>query len=291
MRRHGQVNELPGAAAHDHVCWSYRDDADLHATGMAFLAGGLARGERLLCVGDRVAEGLRGDPAALGGVAALVSAGTLRVMTLAEAYVAAGGFSVDGQRAFYDAATDQALADGYTGLRVLADVTDLAGDPVHHDELVRWEHAADHYMAGGAGASGMASMSAMCAYRSDLPEPVLADVAAVHPVVHAPADVVPYRLFSDGTRLVLAGEVDALAAQRLTRALGSTPAHVGVHALDLADLRFADVTASRVLAAWARAVTEDGGQVQLWNAPALLRRTWRLLGLDDWARVSFAATA
>ncbi|WP_104525866.1 MEDS domain-containing protein [Blastococcus atacamensis] len=271
--------------ARDHVCWIYRDDAELHEAGIAFLAGGLARGERLVVVGERAIEGLRGEVPALGDVDALVLAGTLRTLTLTEAYVAAGGFSAEGQREFYDAATRQALADGYTGLRVLADVSDLAGDPVHHDELVGWEHVADHFMANGPG------MSAMCTYRADLPVAALADVAAVHPQVHGPAGTAPFRLFFDGRRLVLAGEVDTVGAERLTRALSASPTHAGAHALDMAELQFADVAACRVIAAWARAVVEDGGQVQLWNAPALLRRTWRLLGLDEWAGVSFAAAA
>ncbi|MCA0145178.1 MEDS domain-containing protein [Blastococcus sp. LR1] len=284
MRRHGQVSEVPEPSAREHVCWVYRDDAELHSAGMAFLAGGLARGERLLCVGDRLAAGLRADPAALGGIAGLVAAGTLRVLTFAEAYEVAGEFSAENQWAFYDAATRRALADGYTGLRVLADVSPLAGDPVLHDELVRWEHVADQFMATGPG------MSAMCAYRSDLPESALADVTAVHPLVRSTA-ATAFRLFFDGKRLVLAGDVDTLGAERLTRALGCSPAHPGTHSLDLAELQFADVAAIRVLAAWARSVTDDGGEVQLWNAPALLRRTWRLLGLDEWARVSFAAAA
>jgi anti-anti-sigma factor len=284
VRGHGQVTAVPEPASCDHVCWIYRDDADLHGAGMAFLAGGLARGERLLCVGDRLAESVRADSAALGGIAGLIASGTLRVVTFAEAYEVAGEFSVQGQRAFYAAATRRALADGYTGLRVLADVSPLAGDPVLHDELVRWEHVADHFIATGPG------MSAMCAYRSDLPESALADVAAVHPLVRSTADPA-FRLFFDGKRLVLAGDVDTLGAERLTRALSSSPTRPGTHALDLAGLQFADVAAVRVLAAWARSVTDDGGEVQLWNAPALLRRTWRLMGLDQWATVSFAAAA
>ncbi|RBY90407.1 hypothetical protein DQ244_13275 [Blastococcus sp. TBT05-19] len=280
------VSEVPTSTAHDHVCWIYRDDAELHAVGMEFLAGGLAQGERLLCVGDRMAEGLRRDPGALGGAAALIAAGTLEVLTLTEAYEAAGGFSTERQRAFYDAATRRALTDGYTGLRVLADVTALAGDPVHHDELVRWEHVADEFIANGPG------MSALCGYRADLPEAALADVTSVHPLVHTTADdAVPFRLFFDGRRLVLAGDVDTLGAERLVRALRSSPVESGAPALDLTDLRFADVAAYRAIAAWARALADDGEPVELWNAPALLRRTWQLLGLDEWASVSFPSTA
>src|SRR3712207_6437577 len=130
---------VPAAEAHDHLCWVYADDAELTATALAFLAGGLARGERLLCVGDRMAEALREHPEALGGIDALVAAGTLRILTLADVYAASGGFTAESQHAFYDEATRGALADGYTGLRVFADVTALAGAPETQAELLRWE--------------------------------------------------------------------------------------------------------------------------------------------------------
>ena len=38
----------------DHLCWVYDDDAAFDAAVRAFLAGGVSRGERLLCVGERV---------------------------------------------------------------------------------------------------------------------------------------------------------------------------------------------------------------------------------------------
>ena len=77
--------------------------------------------------------------------------------------------------AFYDAATRRALATGYTGLRVVAEVSALAADPRPRLELVRWEHLADGYVVQGSG------FTAMCVYRSDLPAEALADVAVVAP--------------------------------------------------------------------------------------------------------------
>ena len=285
VRVHGAVLELPPPSSHDHVCWVYRDDAELTAAAVGFLDGGRARGERLLCIGDRVAELLRRSPGALGGVAALTDDGTLRILTLAEAYAAAGGFTAERQHAFYDEATRRALTDGYTGLRVFADVTALADAPGTRPELMRWEHLADDLIAHGPG------MSAMCAYRDDVPAATLGDLGGVHPVVHAPVGAVPFQVFFDDDGLALAGDVDTLSAERLGRILATSPTSGSTVALDLSDLRFADVAACRVLAGWARTLAARGVALELVDAPPLLERMWHLLALDERASVTFRPVA
>ena len=283
MRVHGVITEVPDAGAHDHVCWIYHDDAELAAAAVEFLAGGLARGERLLCVGDRIAEALRRTPGALGGIDELIGSGTLRILTVAEVYEATGAFSAERQHAFYDAATRAAVADGHRGLRVFAEVTALAADDEVRPELVRWEHLADEFVLRGPG------MSTMCAYRADLPAAAICDVAGVHPVVHAPDGTVPFQVFFDDRGPSIAGDVDALGADRLSRILATTPVTGGTCAVDLSELRFADVAACRVLARWARELDGRGVRLELWNAPPLLERMWHVLALDDWASVAFAA--
>ena len=90
VRAHGSVDAVPGAGPADHVCWVYEDDAAFDAAAREFLAGGLARGERLLCVGERVIEGLRAPGAR--DLSDLIAEGTVETLTLAEAYEAAGPF-------------------------------------------------------------------------------------------------------------------------------------------------------------------------------------------------------
>jgi hypothetical protein len=80
VRTQGRVDELPGAAAADHVCWIYGDDADFDAAVREFLAGGMARGERVLGVGERVLEGLR----TARGVDELIERGDVETLTLAQ---------------------------------------------------------------------------------------------------------------------------------------------------------------------------------------------------------------
>ena len=284
VRVHGEIADVPTAGAHDHVCWIYRDDSELTVAAVEFLAGGLARNEQLLCVGDRIADALRRSPCALGGVDELVRSGGLRILTVADVYEAAGAFSAESQHAFYDAATRSAVADGYAGLRVFAEVTALAADADVRPELLRWEHLADEFILRGPG------MSAMCAYRADLPATAIGDLAGVHPLVHAPEGAVPFQVFFDDHGPSLAGDVDTHGAERLARILAATPVSGGTCAVDLSGLRFADVAACRVLARWARELGDREVRLELWNAPRLLERMWHVLALDEWASVAFGTT-
>ena len=279
MRTHGSIDVVPGAGPADHLCWVYEDDAAFDAAAREFLAGGLARGERLLCVGERVIEGLRAPGAR--DLSDLIAEGTVETLTLAEAYEAAGPFLPEQQLAFYDAATKRALSAGYRGLRVIAEVSDLAADPAQRPDLVRWEHVADGYAAHGSG------FSAMCAYRADLGPEALADVASVHPMVRAPEAVSSFRLFVDGHGLVLAGSVDRSSSERLARVLAATAVTDGVVVLDLAGLEFLDVAGCRVLARWAAGLADRSVTVQVTGSSALLRRMWRVLDLDQLAPVTF----
>ena len=162
MRAHGRVVEVPEPGPADHVCWVYDDPRDLDTAAARFLAGGLARGERLLVIGDGMIETLHRDTLPFGGTDALLATGALQILDLPRPTTAPRRFSPEQQLAFYDAATRKALDDGFTGLRVAAEASALAADPASRPALVRWEHLADDFMARGSG------FTAMCAYRADL---------------------------------------------------------------------------------------------------------------------------
>ena len=178
-------------------------------------------------------------------MASLIASGALETLTLAEAYEAAGPFLPENQLAYYDAATRRAMDDGFRGLRVIAEVSELAADPDRRADLVRWEHLADEYAVHGSG------FSAMCAYRADLAPDALADVASVHPQVRGIEESSSFRLFVDGDRIALAGSVDTFSADRLARVLPSARVNTDGVVLDVAALDFLDVAGCRVLARWA----------------------------------------
>jgi hypothetical protein len=276
------VSAVPAPEPADHICWVYDDDADFDAAVGQFLAGGLARGERLLCVGERVIDSVRAGGSPVDGVESLLADGRLQMLTVAEAYAATGRFAPERQLAFYDETTRRAVDDGYSGLRVVADVTPLAEDATSRSDLAAWEHVADEFMAHGPG------MSAMCAYRGNLPADALTDAASAHPLVHA-AQVVPsFRLFFDQGRLALAGSVDTFDADRLQRLLSTSPVEGPVATLDLTFLEFIDGAGCRALARWARDLRVRSISLELRDAPRLVPRMWSVLGFDTHAPVTFS---
>jgi anti-anti-sigma regulatory factor len=275
------VSQVPAASTSDHICWVYdEDDASFDRAVRRFLAGGLERDERLLVVGERVIASLGAAGDGIGDAAALIATGALRTLTTAEAYEAAGDLVAGTQRTFYDAATRAALADGYSGLRVVAEVSPLAEDAGTRATLVEWEHLADEYAAEGSG------FTAMCAYSSRLSAQALADVATVHPLVHADA-VPPFQVFFDDDRLALTGSVDTFSADRLARVLASSPVGDDGAVLDLGQVEFVDIAASRVIARWAQDLEARSLPLEVRGASPLLQRMWEVLGLTQVAPVAF----
>jgi anti-anti-sigma factor len=265
------------------VCWVYDvdDDAFDRAVGR-FLTGGLDRGERLLCVGDRVIESLHRESTGLADVDALIADGTLETLRFTDAYDASAEFVPEEQLAYYDAATRRALDDGYQGLRVVAEVSALAADPARRLALIRWEHLADDYIASGSG------FTAMCAYSSELARVARDDVASVHPLVHAPGGAPAFQVFfDDDGSMALTGSVDTFSADRLARVLASSTAGSRGVSLDLGRIEFMDVAACRVLARWARDLAARSVSVELVGCSGLVRRMWQILCLDAVAPVTF----
>jgi anti-anti-sigma regulatory factor len=281
VRAHGVIDELPGAGPGDHVCWIYGDDADFDAAVQDFFAGGMARGERVLCVGERVLEGLRTAASEVPDLDELMAQGAVETLSLAQVYEATGPFRPEQQLAYYGDATRRAVDAGFRGLRVIAEISGLATDPARRSELVRWEQIADDYAASGSG------FSAMCAYRADLATEALADVASVHPLVHARHEPTTFALFAESDRLVLAGSVDAFCCDRLARLLAGAATAGDVVLLDLAALEFLDVASCRVLARWVADLAARSVAVHVTGASPLLRRVWQVLGLDRVAPLTF----
>ena len=256
----------------------YDDPRDLDAGAAQFLEGGLARGERLLVIGDGMLETLNRDRLPFGGTDALLATGALQILDVGTAYDGATRFVPQQQLAFYDAAARKAFDDGFTGLRVAAEVSALAADPESRAALVRWEHLADHLVARGSG------FTAMCAYRCELSRDSLAEVTSVHPLVRGPEGIPAFQVFHEADRVILTGSVDTFTAPLLDRVLADSPTARPSTVLDLARLDFVDVAGCRVLARWAAGL---GAPMHVAGASRLVRRMWPLLGLDAVSPVVF----
>jgi ABC-type transporter Mla MlaB component len=283
VRASGVLDRPAGVERGDHVCWAYDDDRAFEDAAVRFLADGLARGDRLLWVGDGAEDRLRRSSGPLADVDGLAARGALSVLSVAEGYAAAGPLTPDRQLAFYDAATRRAIGDGYRGLRVVAEITPLAADEAQRAQLLSWEHLADDFVAQGPG------FSALCAYRRDLlPDDAVADVVALHPLAHADGASTAFRVWFDEGALRLAGDVDASGAGRLSRLLSTTHLDVRVVTLDLAGIAFIDLAGVRAISSWAGELTGDGRRLVLRGASRLFGRMWDLLSPGAGAAVSFS---
>jgi anti-anti-sigma factor len=280
MRAQGVLTGAAEVRTADHACWVYVDDAAFTEAARQYLAEGLDRGDRLLCVGDaRALEQVR----RAAGTDRRMSRDALQFVPITGAYTAGGRLEPDAQLAFYEQATRRALAEGYRGLRVVAELTPLATEPGGSGDLLRWEHLADGFMAAGSG------MSALCAYRRDrLPDDVLADITCAHPLVHAGPDETPFRVFFDGGGIAVAGTVDAFGAERLSRVLATSPAPGPAARIDLGRVDFMDAAGCRAVAAWAHGVEQRAVPVTVTGASRMVRRMWQLLGFAEVTAVSFA---
>ena len=134
-------------------------------------------------------------------------------VAIASAYPASSTIDPAGQVAGYSAATDEALAAGYTGLRVVADATPLVRTAEQVTAFTRYEHLIDRYMCDHP-------FAAMCAFnRAELTDDVIAALACLHPQSNADP---PFSLRAcppDQGSAVLSGELDLRTYDLLNEAL------------------------------------------------------------------------
>jgi anti-anti-sigma regulatory factor len=155
----------------------------------------------------------------------------------------------------YAAATEQALAAGFAGLRVAVEATPLVRTPHQLDAAARCEHLVDRYMIGQP-------LSALCAYnRVELGEETVAQLACLHPRVNQGAPL--FRLYaSTYAAASLSGELDATSDRLFPTALrwADLRPTAGELVIDASELTFIDHRSLLSLADHARA----------WDATAVL---------------------
>src|SRR5215469_18566856 len=175
MRMIGPVGAYRDFGPQDHWCGVHGDPRDYRPRLAGFFRGGLERGLRVAYLGSGNAGELREHLDGLVDVGPLLTREAIRVISFGEIYGA--GAPVDPTKVIerYAAATQEALADGYHGLRISADVTDLVRAPEQHDAFARCEFLLERY-------SSRHPLSAMCEYRRDLGDAVT-QFACMHAAV------------------------------------------------------------------------------------------------------------
>lgn len=214
------------------MAWVFAGTREFAALAAPFLSEGAALGERVMYVAENP------DPADMAGLAATAGQGALQVASIADVYGTARIVDPQAQRATFAAALADALAAGYTGIRVAADNTTLVTDEERLKAWLRWEIVADRFIAENP-------MTGLCAFDQDVVDiDRLRHLATVHPLSSASSPVPPFRLFSDAGALCVEGRLDSFAVTQLWPALDSLPPETGV----LVDLASATLMGRDVLA-------------------------------------------
>ncbi|GAB2986652.1 hypothetical protein GCM10017788_08800 [Amycolatopsis acidiphila] len=248
-----------GLAAQDHVCWFYGDRDEFRARAREFLAEGRAAGQRVRYVTADQDE-------AAGGM------DRVEVSLLRDVYPVGGDVDVTEQVRRFAAATDEALRDGFTGLRVAADVTDLVRTPARLAVFGRYEHVFDRFLASRP-------FTAMCGYdRRTLDGAAVDHLASLHPAGNVAP---PFRLYARGCDgFALAGDLDLTGRDLLARALDCAdprPARSSL-CVDASAVEFIDHRALITLAEHAR--TRGFRDLVLHTSLRYPARLVELLGID-----------
>jgi anti-anti-sigma factor len=270
MRRNGVLRPVDELGPCDHACWLYDDDAQFRAQAARFLEDGLRLGQRLLYIGERAEAQLRADlRERLPQCDELIDADALRVSSISGHYERPSEIAPEEQlRRFIDA-TQQAIADGYRGLRLVADVGSLVTEPEDRAARARTEHLAERFMAAGN------PLAALCCYDARRVEPsALQEIACVHPLVRGRGASRSFRLFGDGAQLALGGEVDHFNAPVLERAL----CNVESGSIDLSALEFIDHRGLLALARRHHEVSAQGGSLRFGSIPPVVHTMLQILG-------------
>lgn len=258
----------------NHVCWMYEDVAEFRQRANAFLAEGLVAGNRLVYLSRSDAVGVNdlGPPLqTLAEPQRLIDRGDLVLGRTEEVYGCRDAVDPRATREAYVRATRQALAHGYTGMRVVADGSDLLRTPAQQQDVAKYEFLIDRHAAAEP-------FFAMCGYdAARLDRRVAAQLACLHPRTQPDGTAFRWHAASHAD-VALVGEIDYASAEVFELTLERTLPLLGRLRVDVdaADLAFIDHRGLLALERHARRTDTD---VMLRNAPFGVQRLTHLLDL------------
>jgi len=267
LRRQLRVHRADALEPHDHVAWYGDGRDDLYALARVALAAGARRSEKLMFVAREPQPALLGD---IGDVDRLLERGQLEVVDVDEVQGSSHAFNAAQQLATVEAVLREALAAGYTGIRVVADNTPLvSGGDEDFRRWLAWEQVTDRFQA-------CSNVTGICYFdRGALDEERQSDIAALHPVCAESSIEPPFSLFADGDAVSVTGALDAWSADQFRRVLDTAP---GEHALVL-DLSHAEYVDHRALLAL-NAIASAERPIRIRRAPSIVQRMPLLLSIS-----------
>jgi hypothetical protein len=269
FRRRSSHAAPSAAGVSDHGCWAYASVDERAAVTAAWLSDGLRLGQRCLYVGDGRPEDLLKELATIADVEGAVAAKTLAVVSAARMYDLSAPIDPDAQLAVYAAAVEEAMRDGYRGLRVVADISPLVEDEHRRAAHLRWEQIADRYIADHP-------LAPLCIYDGQRIGAIDAIVCA-HPL-QGPVPG-PFALYGHrASHVVLEGELDCVAWETLTDVIDAMP--ITDHLIDASGLSFIDGHSGALLHDALLRRRAEGHAMTVAGAPRMLHRVWQLCDFD-----------
>jgi anti-anti-sigma regulatory factor len=237
--------QVTGLLADDHACLTFGEREEHLDLTAAFVRDGLARGLRVVVLGDMPKGGL-GKWAALGSEGSSSREGALLVASYRDSLMGPGGFSAEHAIGWLRAQLAASRRAGFPGMRVAMDMGWALRPMAGIQELPELEEKI------AAGVRG-ARLSVLCGYDRARFDPVtLASVVPFHsrsvaaatyhddPVLRICRQYVP-----SGIRL--AGEIDFLASEALALALSEAIRIDGDITINMTNLNFIDGSSIRMI--------------------------------------------
>ncbi|WP_188112958.1 MEDS domain-containing protein [Mycobacterium simiae] len=236
-RQHDTVNSAAGLIPFGHLGWGYRRRGDFELRAVEYLTDGLRAHQYVMYVGAGTSKSLARQVDTLRSrLPSDVSKGRIHAVPIQHFYAFLPGTDIvdpETSVAAGIAATQRAIAGGFSGLRAVVDGTAVARTPDQRESFSACEFLMDQQMA-------KLPVSALCAY--DVQELGLGATGLVclHPYVNAGA--APFQIYSaGGTDIAVCGEIDACSDGILMEALRTiwrrgSRTHVGIDASALAFL-------------------------------------------------------
>lgn len=133
----------------DHVCFFYRSEEALQEMLSRYVAEGLAKGERCVCVEKTpVQDKLRVDLVLLGiEVEKEIDRGSLVFLSEEEVYFRGGEFNPEALLNQLAESINTSQQDGYSGFRIAGEISRASGDPVLQERVLDYERRVDEYFA------------------------------------------------------------------------------------------------------------------------------------------------
>lgn len=268
-RRHGVVENSGGLVPYGHLGWGYRTRAQFLIAAAQYIADGLAHNQWVQYVGPGTREQLRAELDMTAGETSAVA-----VTPAVEFYgVDDLDEAVDPDTALDLRATDlgNALALGYSGVRVVADPTVLNASPRQRESFARLEFLIDQRMAD-------APITALCAYDVDRLDHQAGELICLHPLV-GPESPTFHLCAADGADFALYGEIDAASAATFTTTLQRIWPVAGAESMVI-DVDGVDFISHRELLTLDGYARRDGRRVVMRGSSPVVSRLVSLLDLS-----------